>query len=95
MKLQEINRRLATISPQYKARFIKAEDETVDDEIVVTFAGAPTRWTIQVGAGYVGINEYGEDTDGEAWSRDHGVYPDVAHAVRRLVALLAEESQRG
>ncbi len=49
--------KLAINKTNYTAKIIPAEDESVDDEIELRLAGAPTGLTIQVGYGYAGLNE--------------------------------------
>jgi hypothetical protein len=90
MSIDEINRRLEAINPHYAAKFVAAEDGSVDDGIAVTLAGATTRWALQIGSGYVAVNEYGEDAAGEFWMRDHGMYRSKEQAVERLCELLSE-----
>lgn len=87
-----INALLAQTKSGYSARFVPAEDASVDDSIDILLHGAPTRWALQVGAGYVGVNEYGFDANGEIeWSQDHGTFRTVSGAVARLRQLLAGE----
>lgn len=66
-----VNAQLGSIDPAYSARFQDAPDPSVDDEIQIYFAGAKSRWSIQIGAGFYAVNEIGFK-DGEIeWLKDH------------------------
>lgn len=87
-----INRQLAAVNSGYRARFVPAEDATVDDSIDILLHGAPTRWALQCGDGYVAVNEHGFDANGELeWMQDRGMYRTVSGAVMQLCAILAKE----
>jgi hypothetical protein len=88
MNIAAINKQLSTVNPGYTAHFVPAPDETMDNEIEILLHGVKTCWGIQIGADYVGINEYGFE-DGElAWSQDHGLYRSTKAAVTKLCTLL-------
>ncbi len=92
MTITEINALLRAVNPQYSARFVEADDFDVDDEIRICFAGAPTRWTMQIGHDYVGINEYKFDTAGNVQSsKCRGFCRDLTAATIRLCVLLIAE----
>ena len=54
------------INPALSARFSPAEDESVDDEIIVTLDGAETGFAIQIGHGYACVGLWNE-IEGELW----------------------------
>jgi hypothetical protein len=41
----------------YAPRFIPAEDESLDDEIILDLGGQPTALSLQFGYGYAGLQE--------------------------------------
>lgn len=50
--------------PTYRARYVAADDEFADDEIVIEKDGQPTGITVQIGRGYCAVNRYeGEGDD--------------------------------
>jgi hypothetical protein len=73
MNMAYVNAQLGCVNPAYSASFEVAADSSVDDEIQIYFAGAKSRWSIQIGADYYGINEIGFE-DGEIeWLKDRYV----------------------
>lgn len=91
--MTQFNDRLASLGRGYSARFQRAEDTTVDAQIEILLHGVATRWALQVGHGYAGINEYGFDANGEIeWMQDHGYYQTVDQAARQLLRILAKEN---
>lgn len=90
--LTKFNDRLATLGG-YSARFQRAEDTTVDDQFEILMHGVPTRWVIQIGDNYAGVNEYGFDANGEIeWMECHGHYKTVERAAQQLLRILAKEN---
>jgi hypothetical protein len=95
MNMGYVNEQLANVNPAYSARFEGASDASVDDQIQIYFAGARSRWSIQIGADYYAVNEIGFN-DGEIeWLKDHGMFPDVKRAVLALCAILEQEKNPG
>lgn len=90
--LTKFNDRLAALKRGYSARY-SAGDQMVDAQIEILLHGVATRWALQVGHGYAGINEYGFDANGEIeWMEDHGYYQTVDQAARQLLRILAKEN---
>ena len=76
-----VNAQLGCVNPAYSASFAVAPEPSVDDEIQIYFAGAQSRWSIQIGADYYAVSEIGFK-DGEIeWLKDHGMIPDLKRAV--------------
>ena len=92
MNISTINKQLATVNPGYTARFNPAPDESVDAEIQILLHGQQTCWGIQIGSGYVGVNEYGFEDGEVACSKWHGIYHSRKAAVMKLCTLLATDS---
>lgn len=90
MRVTEINRALPS---GYSARFAAAADAAMDDAIEILLHGVKTRWALQIGAGYVCINEYGFENGELAWMDQRGTYKAMGAAVKQLVALLQQESK--
>jgi hypothetical protein len=55
--LTPLNDGLARAGLAYRARFVPANDESVDDELVLDLAGGPTTLSLQVGYGSIALNE--------------------------------------
>jgi hypothetical protein len=78
MNIGYVNAQLGSVNPAYSARFKDAPDPSVDDEIQIYFAGARSRWSIQIGAGYYAVNEIGFK-DGEIeWLLEQQKNPSAA-----------------
>jgi len=88
--MKAINRQLAELHPQYAARFVEAEDCTVDDELAIDFAGSETGWHLQIGSGYFCVNQMTGEGDGTVLI-GHGSYRTFKPAFGRLCRLLARE----
>jgi hypothetical protein len=90
-----VNAQRGCVNPAYSARLAVAADSSVDDEIQIYFAGAKSRWSIQIGADYYAVNEIGFK-DGEIeWLKDHGMFSGVKRAVLALCAILEQEKKPG
>lgn len=72
----------------YSAVFIPAEDGSMDDSIDILLHGQKTSWALQIGHGYVGVNEYGYENGELDWVQDHGIYKTTGQAAQRLCNLL-------
>jgi hypothetical protein len=94
MNMGYVNAQLGSVNPLYSARFEGAPDPSVDDQIQIYFAGAKSRWSIQIGADYYAVNEIGFK-DGEIeWLKDQGMFPDLKRAVLALCAILEQQKPR-
>jgi hypothetical protein len=73
-----LNRHLRFKRSFFAARFMPAQDHTVDDEIQIIHGGVPTGITVQLNTSgefpeYCSIMEHGE-SNGRPWLRQHGEY---------------------
>lgn len=90
--LTKFNDRLAALKRGYSARYTEG-DHSADAQFEILLHGVATRWAIQIGHCYAGVNEYGFDENGEIeWMHDHGTYETVDQAARQLLRILAKEN---
>jgi hypothetical protein len=84
--LARVTEALRKIDPRYNARFVPAEDETVDDSIEILLDGKESGWDIQLDADYAVINQWLE----EEGAMRHWDCPNLARAIERLPEIIRE-----
>lgn len=89
--IQKINAQIQKTDPQLNAVFYPAEDESVDDSITVHRGETPTGISLQIGAGYFGVNRWVED---EMAMHHHFVGDDLDAAVEALIASVMKHDVR-
>lgn len=76
------------------ARFERGDCQ-VDDSIIFFVDGVESRFSLQLGRGYVIIGELTHDASGQVDGMNwHGEFRRVADALPRLISLLVAEASR-
>ncbi len=80
------------LGDNWRARFVKSDEECSDDEICIEFAGVPSRVSVQAGYNYLIVNEY-LFRDGRLFGiRHHGEFErhQISAAINTLIDVLCD-----
>jgi hypothetical protein len=84
-KVMDLKLVIRALPAHYGARFVAAEDSSVDDEIQILLHGVQVPWSIQcLSDGGYSVNEYGFHNGEIAWAKHYGLHCTLGAAAARL-----------